>query len=119
MSFDARDRREKFSINRCTRSIAHRSANPTMPHRTSRSRWEKRLKLITFGVNDRFAVDGTIDCSLDTIKARPFFCRFVSFAYYFFLFAMLTLRRDVDDEKDYGVEKDYSLFEGRERRIMS
>jgi len=33
---------------------------------------KKRPKLITFGVNNRFAVDGTIDRPLDTIKSRPF-----------------------------------------------
>jgi len=33
---------------------------------------KKRPKLITFSVNDRFAVDGTIDRPLDTIKSRPF-----------------------------------------------
>lgn len=95
MSFDARDWREKFSINRCTRVTSRnvRSASNC----SSRSHREKRLKLITFGVNDRFAVvDGTIDCSLDTIKSRSLF----SFSYYYFFSPrdVYALRWDVDNK---------------------
>lgn len=54
-------------------SLASTTSSTTMHHYSSRSYRKKRPKLITFGVNDRFAADGTIDCPLDTIKSRSFY----------------------------------------------
>jgi len=57
---------------------------------------KKRPKLITFGVNDRFAADGTIDRPLDTIKSRPFIrliLRCPDFRGVIILFIFATLTR--------------------------